>query len=241
MPTVVYIIIPPIVALIGGIVGIIRPPGAKLRSAVQHLAAGLVFAAVAVEILPDVKHQQAPFPVIAGAILGILGMLALRWFTQRFENRQDQASGTLPLGLIVTMGIDVFIDGMLTGIGFSAGAATGVLLTFALGAEIFFLGLTVATTVNKEGDAKGRAVLVSGVIGVSFFVGAVLGVTIFSAVSATVLTIALSFGLIALLYLVTEELLVEAHEVPDTPFSAASFFIGFILLLVVTMISERGG
>jgi ZIP family zinc transporter len=31
---------------------------------------------------------------------------------------------------------------------------------------------------------------------------------------------------VALLYLVTEELLVEAYEVPETPLSTAMFFIG---------------
>ena len=45
------------------------------------------------------------------------------------------------------------------------------------------------------------------------------------------ITAFLSFGLIALLYLVTEELLVEAHETPDKPWVAAMFFIGFLLLL----------
>ena len=37
----------------------------------------------------------------------------------------------------------------------------------------------------------------------------------------------------ALLYLVTEELLVEAHERPDTPFISAMFFVGFLGLLLI--------
>ena len=41
------------------------------------------------------------------------------------------------------------------------------------------------------------------------------------------------FGLIALLYLVTEELLAEAHEIPDRPWVAAMFFVGFLLLLAL--------
>lgn len=44
------------------------------------------------------------------------------------------------------------------------------------------------------------------------------------------------FGLwlIALLYLVTEELLVEAHEGgKETPFATAMFFAGFLLLLLL--------
>jgi ZIP family zinc transporter len=47
----------------------------------------------------------------------------------------------------------------------------------------------------------------------------------------------LSFGLMALLYLVTEELLVEAHEKPDSPLISAFFFIGFLALLALEEIA----
>lgn len=39
-----------------------------------------------------------------------------------------------------------------------------------------------------------------------------------------------SFGVIALLYLLTEALLAEAHEAPDRPWVAAMCFIGFLRL-----------
>lgn len=38
----------------------------------------------------------------------------------------------------------------------------------------------------------------------------------------------LAFGSAALLYLVTEELLVEAHDTPDGPIHVTMFFVGFI-------------
>ena len=47
-------------------------------------------------------------------------------------------------------------------------------------------------------------------------VGAVLGVTLLEGLIGAVLDGVLVFGVAALLYLVTEELLVEAHEVPET-------------------------
>jgi ZIP family zinc transporter len=53
--------------------------------------------------------------------------------------------------------------------------------------------------------------------------------------SANVVDATLAFGLAALLYLVTEELLVEAHEVPETSAQTAMFFVGFILLLTIEM------
>ncbi len=37
----------------------------------------------------------------------------------------------------------------------------------------------------------------------------------------------------ALLYLVTEELLVDAHEANDTPLLTAMFFVGFLALFVL--------
>ena len=42
-----------------------------------------------------------------------------------------------------------------------------------------------------------------------------------------------AFSLIALHYLVVEELLVEAHTEPESPLITALFFAGFLLLLVL--------
>jgi ZIP family zinc transporter len=45
----------------------------------------------------------------------------------------------------------------------------------------------------------------------------------------------LGFATAALLYLVTEELLVEAHETTETPLLTAAFFIGFIAFLTLEL------
>ena len=42
-------------------------------------------------------------------------------------------------------------------------------------------------------------------------------------------------GCATLLYLVTEELLVEAHETKDTAFATSMFFVGFLLFLLLGM------
>ena len=51
-------------------------------------------------------------------------------------------------------------------------------------------------------------------------------------------TVLLGIGTVALLYLVTEELLVEAHEVPETPWAISAFFLGFLLFLAIEMLVE---
>lgn len=66
--------------------------------------------------------------------------------------------------------------------------------------------------------------------------GAVVGVLLLSGLSGAALSAALAFGAAALLYLVTEELLVEAHEVLETPLTTALFFAGFLALLIIEIL-----
>nr|WP_242448804.1 hypothetical protein [Burkholderia metallica] len=62
---------------------------------------------------------------------------------------------------------------------------------------------------------------------------AVAGNAAFAGLPAPIYAALLGLGTVALLYLVTEELLVEAHEVPETPFATAAFFIGFIVFFLI--------
>lgn len=48
----------------------------------------------------------------------------------------------------------------------------------------------------------------------------------------------LSFGPAALLYLVTEGLLVEAHEVPERTLATVMFFAGFLILMMISIFAE---
>ncbi|HBY95587.1 MAG TPA: hypothetical protein DEP84_16805 [Chloroflexi bacterium] len=71
-----------------------------------------------------------------------------------------------------------------------------------------------------------------------FLVPAAAGVTIFSGVSGPVFAAVIAFGAAALLYIVIEELFVEAHQkVPENPVIASTFFIGFLALLLVEMVA----
>ncbi len=68
---------------------------------------------------------------------------------------------------------------------------------------------------------------------VLLILGAAAGTFLFVGMAQSWLTGFFAFGLVALLYLVTEELLVEAHEKPEAPFATAVFFAGFFLLILL--------
>jgi zinc transporter ZupT len=66
-----------------------------------------------------------------------------------------------------------------------------------------------------------------------FALSAAAGAALLYRLRGRVLTGVLAFGCAALLYLVSEERLVEAHEVEETDGATSAFFAGFLLLLVL--------
>ena len=55
-----YSLIPVFAALAGSSIAALRAPGARVRSGIQHFAAGVVFSVVSVELLPDVVRRHRP-------------------------------------------------------------------------------------------------------------------------------------------------------------------------------------
>ena len=218
-----YTLIPAAAAVVGAAVAVNLRPGPVLVSAIQHFAAGVVFAAAAGEILPDVKHAGSPWAMLVGGALGAAAMLLVRILEKRVKG---------PAGLMSVTGIDILVDGLVLGIAFAAGAKAGILLTVALTIEVLFLGLTVANELGEGGASKGKVVGLTAALVLLLPLGALLGGPVGS-LPAAVQAGFLSFGLIALLYLVTEELLIEAHETEDRPWVTAMFFAGFLLLLLL--------
>jgi len=198
-------------------------PGPTLVSAIQHFAAGVVFAAAAGEILPDIMHRASPWATMIGGGVGVATMLLLKHL---------EALAKEPAGLLTVIGIDILIDGLVLGIGFAAGPKVGLLLTIALTIEVLFLGLTVATELSESVRSRAKVISITSALVLLLPIGALLGAPV-ALLPSSLLTGFFAFGLIALLYLVTEELLVEAHETPDRPWVTAMFFVGFLALLLL--------
>lgn len=223
-----YTLIPVAASAMGGVIAAIKPPGKVVKSAIQHFAAGVVFAAAALELIPKVR-EQPPWVAILGFTGGIVVMVVLRLVTTRLErNGSNQAN----IGLVAAVGVDVFIDGLVTGAGFVAGEETGVLLTIALVLEFLFLGLSVASSLGEQAS-NWKIMATPPSLSLLMVAGTAAGVILLRDVPAVLLAIVLAFGAVALMYLVTEELLVEAHKGAQSPWIAATFFLGFLVYLVI--------
>jgi len=217
-----YALIPSLGILVGSVFSVATAPATRVISAFQHFAAGVVFAAVAVELLPRLESFASPTAMVIGFCLGVGAMFAAKAV---FENA----------GIIIPVAIDLFIDGVLIAVGFAAGAEGGMVLLFGLTLEAVSLGLSSAPALVRSGMPAARVVALMAATGAAILLGAGVGYVVVG-LSGSFLAGILGFGVAALLYLVTEELLAEAHKARDTPIVTATFFAGFLLPLVMSTI-----
>ncbi len=229
--------IPALVALGGGILAAVWSPNHQMRSLIQHFAAGVVLAALAVELLPEIGREHAPgLVLVASFALGSLFMYGLKLWTMRLEKKANvkEAAVGLSTGLLLATFIDVATDGFIIGAGFAAGGETGTILALGLSVELLFLGLALAS----ETTTGWRIIAISGALGSTVLIFSLIGNALLTGASHAVIGGALAFSAAALLYLVTEELLMEAHTVEEKPISTLVLFGGFLSFWCIQLLGQ---
>jgi ZIP family zinc transporter len=225
--------------ILGGIIASFWIPDIHARSAVQHFAAGLVIAAVASELIPEVEKTGTPLGILSGFAAGGLVMIGLKWLVLRFE-KIERSRGRLPLGLAAAAAVDTLVDGAIISAGFSTGTRLGNLLTIALGGELFFLTLSVGSEFHKDKSRRWQGLAVTTGIALLLMVGAVAAFFLLKGASEATMAVFLSFGAAALIYLIAEELLVESIEAEESLFSTAMLFAGFLAVLALRLLGHNG-
>lgn len=231
--------VPAMTALLAGGIAAWKPPPPRIRSHIQHFAAGVVGAAAASELLPEALAAHATAAMAVGFAAGSGLMLAIHWLTSRTETvetvpvSRERPPAIFPVGLVTAVAIDVLVDGGLMGLGFVASQKAGLILALAFALETLSVGLAVGATMRGYRNGVGLTTLTAGGLGLLFFFGAVLAALALSGLGGIWITLVTAFGVAGLFYLALEGLLGEAHEIEDSPLTAAAFFAGFLLLLIV--------
>lgn len=184
--------------LIGGFIAFFWAPGLHARSALQHFAAGVVIAAVASDLIPEVEKIGTPAGILGGFAAGGLTMIGLKWLVLKFEKREHN-NKKLPVGLAVAAAVDTLIDGAIISAGFSTGQSLGRLLAVALALELFFLSLSVGSEFHKQDSTRWHGVVATTAIAMFLLIGAVGAFFLLRDASQPKVAIFLSFGAAALI------------------------------------------
>jgi ZIP family zinc transporter len=229
-----YILAATAAGLLGGLVALFWAPSIRARSAVQHFAAGLVIAAVASDVIPEIERVGTPAGILGGFAAGGLVMIGLKWLVLRFEKREARR-GRLPVGLSAAAGFDTLADGAIISAGFSTGRDVGVLLSIALAIELAFLTLSVGSEFRKIRRKNWSGPAVTTAIALMLPLGAFVGRWALEGVSPATVATCMAFGAAALIYLIAEELLVESIQAEESLVSTAMLFAGFLVVLALKL------
>jgi len=160
------------------------------------------------------------------------------YWRMRGGGPEPAAGSRLPLSLLAAVYVDSWIDGFLIGISCVFSQHAGLVLAAANVMEMGFVGATFANTVSRCTGASRRTRLIAiytapPILLAGAAIGAALGTT--SKHTPAVFTGFVAFGTVALLFLVTNELLIEAHEaMKESELASISmvFFLGIYLVLL---------
>lgn len=209
----------------------------RAQGALLGFAAGVMTAAsVWSLILPAIEQTAAegrlpPFlPAAAGIVLGALLLALLDEFTRQRGGERVTHSDFLLLSAITLHNIP---EGMAVGLAFALaadgeGLAGAAALALGIGVQNFPEGAAVALPLYQSGQSKLRA-FVTGVL--SGAVEPLFGVLVVLAAARVhaLMPWLLSFAAGAMLYVVVEELVPQAHSRAGT----CGFVIGFLIMMVL--------
>lgn len=145
----------------------------------------------------------------------------------------------MPWGLVLAVLIDSVVDGMLIGLAGSVQFSSGLLMAIATAIEMGFLGYSFACSVMHPGKPSRYIVLCIPPIAMLWAAMAAAALAIDVQKTAT-FTGLIAFAFVALLFLVLEELLVEAHEKDDSEAWHVSvwLYVGLFLSICLDVVSE---
>lgn len=217
----------------------------KRLSIALHLAAGILFGVIAVELAPRVFGEAPPWlaaiAFFGGGVFYVVIDAAVERITGGHgssEGGESQATSGAWV-IYAAVAVDLFSDGLLIGTGSSI--SLGLALVLAIGQVTADIPEGFATIANfkDKGVSRPRRLLISASFLIPVLAGALLSYLVLRDQSEAIQLTALAFTAGLLLVAAAEEIIGEAHEAAhDTRMSILAISAGFVLFALVASYFE---
>lgn len=203
-------------------------------------AAGVMTAAAVWSLLLPAIEQAAEtrlpgwLPAAGGMLLGVVFLAALDALLPRLRRRGKTTVGRRQTALLITaITLHNVPEGMAVGLAFALaaggeGLAGAVALAVGIGIQNFPEGAAIALPLRQQGWSRRRAFAGGALSGAVEPIFGVLVVLAAAGVQPLMMWL-LSFAAGAMLYVVVEELIPQAHSRAGT----CGFVIGFLIMMVL--------
>ncbi len=217
-------------------------PKPRFQKTMLGFAAGVMTAAsVWSLLLPAIEQAESEgclpgwFPAAVGMLCGVIFLAALDAALPRLRRNQRETNAVWRQNTLLMTAITLHNvpEGMAVGLAFALaatgeGAAGAMALALGIGIQNFPEGAAVALPLRQEGRSRSRAFLGGTLSGAVEPVFGIL-VVLIAAWAHPLMPWLLSFAAGAMLYVVVEELVPQAHSRAGT----CGFVGGFLIMMVL--------
>ncbi|CAE8602342.1 unnamed protein product [Polarella glacialis] len=157
---------------------------------------------------------------------------------QAMEPWSASPSGRIPWGLILAVSVDAAVDGLLIGLAASVALGSGLIMACATTIEMFFLGCSFCCKVLERRRPLYVTVSVCAIPPASLLICTVAtGAASVSLKDSVAFSGLIAFSMVALLFLVFQELVVEAAEKDKeaTWHVSICLYLGLVVSIILHM------
>ena len=220
---------------VGGALAELFPVSGRVLSLALHLAAGIVLAVVGLELMPealDVGPRWAPLLAFVAGGGVFIGLDRVVGYVGARLGVTEERKGAL--GVFGGVSLDLFSDGVMIGTGTLLNPTLGLLLALGQVPADVPEGFAAVATLRDAGVSRTRRLLMSAGFAVPIIAGAALGFLALRGASEvlTLSVLALTGG--ALVAVVVEEMITEAHAGETSRVGPLFLTGGFALFAAVS-------
>lgn len=209
----------------------------RVISAALQFAAGVIAALVALSLMPPAVRAGAPVTVALAFFAGGAIFVVFDYFSATRQAAQT-AGGNDPvsMGLFAGILVDLFIDGVVIGVGATLTLATGVLLALGMAISTLPLAFVTTATAKRQGVSRRNRQWLAAAYFLCVLGGAVLGYVFLQNRSAElrVVLVALASGF--LVTTVTQSLIPEANREGEPGFAGILFVAGMSIYALLSLV-----
>ena len=221
----------------GGLLGSRIRPGKLCRAMIAHLVGGLVLGIAAADLMPAASNSGHPIALAIGFCLGFSLLLVINAVLEEPHDRPIDGRPRPMLLLMLPFLVDSLIDGLVVGISSEAAEQQWV-IPVAVALEMGLATLGLGTLIGR-GAGRWRSVMSGALMAVTYLIGLSTSLLITYGLQGPALTGTLAFGTAALIYLVVEEVMKEAHSrgEDDSSLVNVAFFIGLLCIWLLDSVT----
>ena len=227
----------------GGLLAEMLNVSQRALSLALHLAAGIIIAVVAVELIPQALQAKPPWIPILCFVLGGAFSLLIDRLTDYIGARIKRSGGgdkarevagrAGPWAIFVGVAVDLFSDGVMIGTGSTLAVGLGLLLALGQVPADIPEGFATIATFKDQGVPRRTRLLLSAAFAVPIFLGVTVGYWAVRGLPEIYKLSLLAFVAGILLTVAVEEIVPQAHERGEDSRAATLLLVGGFALFAL--------